>query len=66
MAKVEQVFENTPLDPSQEKAETQSLMQGQIEYLYKNKTLGIWSNILLAVCYLFFSGYTSQINMSPF
>ena len=25
-----------------------SLIQGQIAYLYKNKTLGIWSNILLS------------------
>lgn len=54
MAKVKPVFENIPLDPNQEKADTQSLMQGQIEYLYKNKTLGIWSNILLAGVLLVF------------
>ena len=48
MAKIESTFENTPLDPSKDKAETPSLMQGQIAYLYKDKTLGIWSNSLLA------------------
>ncbi|WP_299879834.1 GGDEF domain-containing protein [uncultured Cocleimonas sp.] len=54
MAKVESVLENTALDTSQDKAEAASLMQGQIEYLYKNKTLGIWSNILLAGVLLVF------------
>ncbi len=32
----------------------QSLIQGQIAYLYKNKVLGFWSNILLAVVLLVF------------
>jgi len=31
-----------------------SLIQGQIAYLYKNKMLGIWSNILLSAILLFF------------
>ena len=31
-----------------------SLMQGQIAYLYKNKTLGFWSNILLSSFLAFF------------
>ncbi|MEE9445092.1 MAG: hypothetical protein V3V19_05455, partial [Cocleimonas sp.] len=31
-----------------------SLMQGQIAYLYKNKMLGIWNNIILASLFLFF------------
>ena len=31
-----------------------SLMQGQIAYLYKNTTLGIWNNIILASLFLFF------------
>jgi len=31
-----------------------SLIQGQIAYLYKNKTLGFWSNILLATFMAFF------------
>ncbi len=31
-----------------------SLIQGQIAYLYKNKTLGFWSNILLASFLAFF------------
>ena len=48
MAKVESIFENTPLDPSKDKGDSPSLMQGQIAYLYKNKTLGIWSNTILA------------------
>ncbi len=54
MTKVESVSVNTALDSSQDKVEAPSLMQGQIEYLYKNKTLGIWSNILLAVVLLTF------------
>lgn len=54
MAKVETVFDNTPLDPKKDKSDSPSLMQGQIEYLYKNKSLGIWSNILLAVVLLIF------------
>ncbi len=33
---------------------TPSLIQGQIAYLYKNKTLGFWSNILLAGFIVFF------------
>ena len=41
MAKVDSTFENTPLDPTKDKGDTPSLMQGQIAYLYKNKTLGI-------------------------
>lgn len=32
----------------------QSLMQGQIAYLFQNKVLGFWSNILLAGILLFF------------
>jgi len=48
MAKVDSNFENTPLDPSKDKGDAPSLMQGQIAYLYKNKTLGIWSNTILA------------------
>ncbi len=31
-----------------------SLIQGQISYLYKNKTLSIWSNIILSSILLFF------------
>jgi len=31
-----------------------SLIQGQIAYLYQNKTLGFWSNILLAAFMVFF------------
>ena len=31
-----------------------SLIQGQIAYLYKNKTLGVWSNILLSALLLVF------------
>jgi len=31
-----------------------SLIQGQIAYLYKNKTLGFWSNIILSSILLFF------------
>lgn len=54
MAKVESTFDNTPLDPSKDKGDSPSLMQGQIAYLYKNKTLGIWSNIILAVILLAF------------
>jgi len=48
MAKVDTTFDNTPLDPSKDKGDAPSLMQGQIAYLYKNKTLGIWSNTILA------------------
>lgn len=33
---------------------SQSLIQGQIAYLYKNKVLGFWSNILLASIFLVF------------
>lgn len=54
MTKVDSSFDNTPLDPSKDKGDTPSLMQGQIAYLYKNKTLGIWSNILLASILLTF------------
>ena len=46
--KVDNNFDNTPLDPSKDKGDAPSLMQGQIAYLYKNKTLGIWSNTILA------------------
>jgi diguanylate cyclase (GGDEF)-like protein len=52
--KVGSVYENTPLDPSKDKADAPSLMQGQIVYLYKNKTLGVWSNTLLAGVFLVF------------
>ena len=31
-----------------------SLIQGQISYLYKNKILGVWSNILLSCTFAFF------------
>ena len=48
MAKGDNSFDNTPLDPSKDKGDAPSLMQGQIAYLYKNKTLGIWSNTILA------------------
>jgi diguanylate cyclase (GGDEF)-like protein len=54
VAKVDSVYDNTPLDPSKDKTDTPSLMQGQIAYLYKNKTLGIWSNSLLAGVLLVF------------
>ncbi len=54
MAKVESTFDNTPLDPSKDKGDSPSLMQGQIAYLYKNKTLGIWSNIILAIILMAF------------
>lgn len=54
MAKVESGYENTPLDPKKDKADSPSLMQGQIAYLYKNKTIAIWSNILLAAVLLLF------------
>jgi len=54
MAKVESTFDNTPLDPSNDKGDSPSLMQGQIAYLYKNTTLGIWSNTILAVILLVF------------
>ena len=54
MARVDSDYENTPLDPSKDKADAPSLMQGQIAYLYKNKTLGIWSNTLLATVLLVF------------
>lgn len=37
-----------------ESPEVASLIQGQIAYLYKNKTLGIWSNILLSTVLLVF------------
>ena len=57
MVKIDTTFENTPLDPSQDKGDTPSLMQGQIAYLYKNKTLGIWSNIILAGILLAFFWY---------
>lgn len=44
--------------PSQDadvnQAPTSSLIQGQIAYLYKNKVLGFWSNILLASIFLVF------------
>lgn len=39
---------------SNEKAAVPSLIQGQIAYLYKNKTLGIWSNILLSTVLFIF------------
>ena len=42
-----------------------SLMQGQIAYLYKNKMLGIWNNIILASLFLFFFwGQLSSQKMS--
>lgn len=53
MAKVASVNDNPPLD-SNKKIDDPSLMQGQIAYLYKNKTLGIWSNTLLSAVLLFF------------
>lgn len=39
-----------------------SLIQGQIAYLYKNKVLGFWSNILLASVFLtlFWSHFSTQ------
>ena len=43
-----------PIVDSVEKTTIPSLIQGQIAYLYKNKTLGIWSNILLSGLLLFF------------
>ena len=46
MAKVDTTFDNTPLDPSKDKGDAPSLMQGQIAYLYKNKTLGITQKII--------------------
>jgi len=39
---------------SVDSSEIPSLIQGQIAYLYKNKTLGFWSNILLASFLAFF------------
>lgn len=44
------VGSSSPVDSS----EVPSLIQGQIAYLYKNKTLGFWSNILLASFLAFF------------
>lgn len=62
MAKVDTTFDSTPLDPSKDKGDTPSLMQGQIAYLYKNKTLGIWSNTILASILLafFWSHFSEQ------
>ncbi len=60
---------NTPL-PSQEDEDSvtstsSSLIQGQIAYLYKNKLLGFWSNILLAgVLLTFFWQYFSAQRLS--
>ncbi len=42
------------LDADTNASPAQSLIQGQIAYLYKNKVLGFWSNILLAVILLGF------------
>ena len=47
MAKAALNNDNDPLDNS-DKTAVPSLIQGQIAYLYKNKSLGIWSNILLS------------------
>jgi len=47
VASAEPIKENAALE-SNEKPAIPSLIQGQIAYLYKNKTLGIWSNILLS------------------
>lgn len=49
MARVES--DNASIDAE---AVVPSLIQGQIAYLYKNKMLGIWSNILLSAVLLFF------------
>ncbi len=42
------------LDTDANASPAHSLIQGQIAYLYKNKVLGFWSNILLAVVLLGF------------
>lgn len=54
MAKVDTTFDNTPLDPSKDKGNSPSIMQGQLAYLYKNKTRGIISNTLLSLVFLGF------------
>lgn len=46
--------ENDSASYPNEKGAIPSLIQGQIAYLYKNKTLGIWSNILLSGILLVF------------
>jgi diguanylate cyclase (GGDEF)-like protein len=50
------------LDADANSSPAQSLIQGQIAYLYKNKVLGFWSNILLAVVLLgfFWLHFSSQ------
>ena len=65
MAKTDSVYDNPPLGPTKEKTDAPSLMQGQIAYLYKNKTLGIWSNILLAgVLLVFFWFHFPNLHLS--
>lgn len=54
MTKVDTTFDNTPLDPSKDKGNSPSIMQGQIAYLYKNKTRGVFSNTILSAVLLAF------------
>jgi diguanylate cyclase (GGDEF)-like protein len=52
---------SAPVDSS----ELPSLIQGQIAYLYKNKTLGFWSNILLAIFLAFFLWFHFENQQVP-
>jgi len=47
VANTEPNVENNSANPV-DSSDVPSLIQGQIAYLYKNKTLGFWSNIILA------------------
>lgn len=48
-----------------EKTIIPSLIQGQIAYLYKNKSLGIWSNVLLSGLLLIFLWMHLQEHLLP-
>jgi len=53
VAKKESIIE-AAATASLDSGQVPSLIQGQIAYLYKNKTLGFWSNILLSSFLAFF------------
>ncbi|MEE9309827.1 MAG: GGDEF domain-containing protein [Cocleimonas sp.] len=52
MAIKDSIEEKKPAIPAAS-SDAPSLIQGQIAYLYKNKTLGFWSNIILSSILLF-------------